>query len=53
MEFVNDDSYQKLLLWLKLYMNSMIRQDSNEGFKYRKKIFKIVMCKIMRLQNFI
>ena len=52
MEFVNDDSYQKLLLWLKLYMNSMIWQDSNEGFKYRK-IFKIVMCKITRLQNFI
>ena len=33
-------------------MNSMIQQDSNEGFKYRK-IFKIVMCKITRLQNFI
>ena len=36
MEFVNDDSYEKNLLWLKLYMNSMIWQDLMNGLNIEK-----------------
>ena len=36
MEFVNDDSYEKNLLWLKFYMNSMIWQDLMNGLNIEK-----------------